>query len=154
MELKQLQYIMCLPSPALPRLQEPESSKPTIGICKFCGQAYNVSFTPCDTQDEANEKAALTCDCPLAIKYQKTSKAGRKIEHLFGPDAGRYHKEAFSESIVDMLKDMVDKVCYGTMDKVTIDLTPGTKCKIARNLKTEEVSVVRIDTNKSQEIIE
>lgn len=61
MELKQLQYIMCLPSPALPRLQGPEPSKPTIGICKFCGQAYNVSFTLCATQDEANEKAALTC---------------------------------------------------------------------------------------------
>lgn len=154
MELKQLQYIMCLPSPALPRLQEPESSKPTIGICKFCGQAYNVSFTLCDSQDEANEKAALTCDCYPAVRYQKIEKASRKIKRLFGTEVEAYHKESFDECILDMLKDMVTKVCDGIMDKISIDLNSRVKCKITKNLKTGEVSVTRIDTNKSQEIVE
>lgn len=119
--------------------------------CRFCGQMVQIEADGKLTQPQAEEKAAMTCQCPEAVEYQKEKqrkeKALKNVSVLFGEDAAP--EKRIGEGIVSIMRAAVEEIYSGGLAKVTLNLRGGVKASISQNSKGE-INVERTETKKQK----
>lgn len=113
-----------------------------IGACKFCGQCHQIEVVGKWTDDMLNEAATERCKCEEAgifrVKKRRKEKAERKIIELFREDCGE---------LMEMMKDAVNLIMDGPLNKVVFHTETGVKATISvnnkGNIKIERSEAIR-----------
>lgn len=119
--------------------------------CRFCGQMIQLEGDCELTQQQAEERATMMCQCSEADEYQKEKqrkeKALKNVSLLFGEDAPQEKRNG--EGIVDILRAAVEEIYSGGLAKVTLNMRGGVKASISQNSKGE-INVERTETKKQK----
>lgn len=89
------------------------------GICKGCGQIQSV---PAVTQEEADYKATMSCNCGEADKFRRREKLMRSIEDICITRSEECGFEPIEEDTVDRIKEAARLVFDGKFDKATFSV--------------------------------
>lgn len=119
--------------------------------CRFCGQLIQIEGDDGLTARQAEEEAAMICQCQQAAEYQKKrsrrEKALKNVSILFGKDAP--NEKRASEGAAVILLEAVDEIYNGEIAKITLHLRGGVKASISQNSKGE-INVERTETKKDK----
>ena len=107
--------------------------EPMIGYCAYCGQAAQ---TRGDTQEEANKLATKMCTCEGVIKERRVraiiDDAQNRAADLFGEGgADDGFAMVHSEGIGELINAAIERVAYGELREVSMQITGCGAAKIA-----------------------
>ncbi len=84
------------------------------GTCKFCGQQAACKILEHWTEEEENEAATESCECPEAkwytAKKEQKERARNRIIMLFGESNGVV---SCGETVMELLNNIADEICEG-----------------------------------------
>lgn len=113
------------------------NTKQTLGICKYCGQAFVVAFEEID-EEIANERALNECRCPSACAYRaresQKEEAKQNIYELFVEPDERWSK-VDDEKIIELMKTAVDLVAENKIRGINMNIPGIGSAKIFINSK-------------------
>lgn len=89
------------------------------GICRGCGQIQEVNAK---TQEEADAKATLSCDCTEGAYVRRKLQLGQNMCLLTGKDAEKQGFKALDDEIVCKLLNIADLVLTNKIQQVKVSV--------------------------------
>lgn len=107
------------------------------GICKGCGQVQEV---PATNQEEANERATMSCNCGESEKIRNKEELMDRLDRICGPEGVDCGFELVEPETLDRIKEAAGLVFEGKFDKATFSVAASI---VMIKKKGDEVEVDR-----------
>lgn len=100
-----------------------------IGTCRFCGQSAHVLH--CFTQEQANQRATLSCDCYQGKEYRNAYEREQELKRTI--DAAKQNAAALfpnNTDVSDILCGVIEPIARQKIDAVTFKIDDQVKVNI------------------------
>ena len=90
-----------------------------LGVCKGCGQLIEVEAV---TQEEADQKAILACNCGEAESIRKREDLMNVIDSVCGPDSAGKGFDPVEPTTIERIKEAAGLVFEDKFEKATFSV--------------------------------
>ena len=107
------------------------------GVCKGCGQVQEV---PATNQEEAEERATLSCNCGESEKIRNREELMNRLDRICGTEGVELGFDLVEAKSLDRIKEAAALVFEGKFEKTTFSVASSI---VTVKKKGDEVEVDR-----------